>query len=242
MHRSLAALALLPLLACNAAAADKARKLARLARAARRRHEPGNERADEVERRDAARTSPGKPTFPAAGIRRRSSGAIASSSVTCLGRQRRSACSLCLDREDRQDRSGKRRCWPRRWKRSTRSTASPRARRPPTASWSMSRSWPPDFASESERTPGDMVVAAYDFDGQAKVARQAGPLRQRARLLQLARAVRGPGDRQRRPRRRFVHRRPRQADRREPSGKSTASTRPAATSRRSFARSTAARK
>ena len=48
---------------------------------------------------------------------------------------------------------------------------------------------------------------------QPEVARQAGPLRQRARLLQLAGAVRGQGDRQRRPRRRRLHRGPGSRDR-----------------------------
>ena len=80
----------------------------------------------------------------------------------------------------------------RRWKTSTSSTASPPARRPPTASWSTSR-----FSTATE-----MVVAAYDFDGQRAMARSARRVLQQARLLQLPGAVRGQGDRQRRPRRR----------------------------------------
>ncbi len=63
------------------------------------------------------------------------------------------------------ERSGSGWCWSRPWSTSIDSTATPPARRRPTASWSMSAS----------STAAEMFVAAYDFAGRQRWAARPGP-------------------------------------------------------------------
>ena len=170
-------------------------------------------------------------TCPARDMPRRSSGATGSSSPR-VWKSRNSDCSSASTAP-----AGKQ-LWQqvvleaRRSKTSTSSTALPRARPPPTASSCTSRfSTRPRWSSRR-----------YDYLRRAEVAGSSRWVFEQARLLQLSRAVRRQGDRQRRSRRRCLPGGARIKPPAARAGKSIARTKLAATSRRSFAKSTAARR
>jgi outer membrane protein assembly factor BamB len=165
MHRSLAALALLPLLACYAAAADRAENWPGW------RGPRGDGTSLEADVPTKWNGASGeniawKAEIPGSG---HSSPIVWGDRVfvvTCLEEQSERAL-LCLDRA-----TGKI-LWqksvlaaPLEKKHSLNSFASGT---PATDGKLVYVSFlAPDFSSESERTPGDMVVAAYDFDGNQR--------------------------------------------------------------------------
>ncbi len=152
-----------------------------------------------------------KVECPARGTPRPSSGTTASSWSPATRRPKSGSCSASTA-HDGPTSLATASCCSRRWNTSTGSTASPPARRPPTASWSTSRfsiatkwSWRPTTSPASS----SWLV-------------RPGRVLQHARLLQLPGAVRRHGDRQRRPRRRRLPRGARRSDRRTPSWKTPA--------------------
>ena len=120
---------------------------------------------------------------------RPSSGRIASFWSRAWSRRAIGSCCAWIVRPARP--CGGRRWSARRWRKSISSTATPRARRPPTAR--------PCTCRSSTASDGRGGLRSFRH---AQVARAAGRVPQQARLLQLPGAVRRQGDRQRRPRRR----------------------------------------